>query len=89
MNELLTGGYNLMETDHGFWSINSADHIIFNGHFLEVVYFMVKKLGFHIDDIEEAIEIMEENGHNGIHFGVFKTVIYTFDAETKNGRKAS
>lgn len=89
MEELLTSGYNLMEKRYGLWSIEAIGNSSFTGSFMEVVYFMVKRMGFDIDDIEEAVSIMEEHGHNGCHFGMFRTWIYTFDAETKNGQVAS
>jgi hypothetical protein len=89
MEELLASGYNLMERKHGLWSIEAIGHSSFTGSFMAVVYYMIKRMGFDIDDIEEAIEVMEDSNHNAVHFGVYRTWIYTFDAETKNGQIAS
>jgi hypothetical protein len=84
-------GYNLYQpfSDLDQWVID--DHSkAFHGTLVEVVKYMVQKLDFDIDDVEDGINLLADNIdlHNAIHFGMFKTCIYTFNHEEKYGKRA-
>lgn len=79
-------GYNLIEEGQDrwtfvVWSENEAPEKILMGTFTDVVLYAVIRLEFNLEEIDMAVKEMCANDHNAAHFGMFKTLIYTFDTE--------
>lgn len=76
-------GYNISEEGVNLWNIQVIDDTIYVGTFSEVVIYSIIRLGFKLEDIDIAINIMLEEGHNSAHFGMNRTFIYSFQREEK------
>jgi hypothetical protein len=91
---LNTTGYNLHQLPNhpDRWMIDTNTNEPYTGNMKQVVVYMIKNLGFHIDEIEYGINLLADSvakAHDTIHFGARKTVIYSFKKEDKYGRRAS
>lgn len=92
-----SSGYDLYQPFEGVdqWVIDPKDSNACHGTLREVVKFMVDKLYFRVEDIDFALNFLldsVESGsvdHNAIHFGMYKSAIYTFNHEGKYGQQAS
>ena len=63
------------------WVIDLKNGLSFYGSLKEVVFYMTEKLGFDKNVILDATNEMVDNGHNAIHFGTFRTILFTFNKE--------
>lgn len=70
------------------WVVDFKNGIRYHGTFQEVVSYLVFKQGFNTHEVDDAVFIMLEKDHNAIHFGMYKTFIFSFDKEI-NCEKAS
>lgn len=76
-----TGGYYLVEASNDRWFVATKQSIVFSGSFKSVVMHMVTRMGFEADDIDvgikELMKMQRTVEHNAIHFGMYKTFIFT------------
>jgi hypothetical protein len=77
--------YDLVMNISGSWTLKGSDTILFYGTLKEVVTHMVRKCNFELSEIKFALEDMEVKGHTRAHFGMFKSLIFTADADTLTG----
>lgn len=74
------------------WAVRTGGIGFSQGTLKYVVLYMIDRLGFHMDDIEEGIYLLADNvkqEHNCIHFGALRTPIFTFKKEENYGKRAS
>jgi hypothetical protein len=84
MNTTLTSlGYDLYEVSDNCWAIHIKGGKLFIGTFKEVVTACVTKLGFELEEFEFATKEMIDKGHNGAHFGMYRSFMFTFQREFK------
>lgn len=78
-----TKGYNLhmMSLDNWVFDDNSGN--LFDGTFATVLVYATTR-GFLIGELEQGVEWMLEKNHDSIHFGMYKSPIFTF---ARNERK--
>lgn len=91
---LNTNGYDLNQLPNhpDLWTIDPKSSEPYFGTLKEVVVYMLNSLKFEMDCIEEGINLLADNvsnKHNSIHFGAFRTPIFTFKKEEKYDRRAS
>jgi hypothetical protein len=77
-----TSGYYLIENSHDDWTFR-AGQFAFRGTFKKVVTFAIIRYGFRADDIDIAIKEMIKHGNDAIHFGIYKTFIFTFNQKDR------
>lgn len=82
-------GYDLYEITKDQWVLHVKGGNIYNGTFKKLIKYAIVKLGFEMEEIELAIGEMLNKGHNGAHFGMYKTFIFSFIKEFKSVKKAS
>lgn len=82
MYELNSRGYDLKETIDGWEFISRGEETV-SGDLTRVVAIMVLKFGFWIEEIEESVAMMVRDNCNAIHFGMYKTMIFTYRQEDK------
>jgi hypothetical protein len=92
--DLNSAGYDLWEIGDNEWLLDvKGTNKVYTGTFKEVVKFAVERLGFKLETFNEAIEVFipkqELEGHNGIHFGMYKSFIYTFKREYWERKRSS
>ncbi len=80
---LNTAGYDLYEITKDEWIIHIKNGDIFAGSFKKVIIHAITRLGFSMEEIEISVTEMLKYGHNGAHFGTYKSFIYTFQKEFK------
>lgn len=83
------GGFNLVEVADNMWFIQPIGGISFGGTFSEVVLVSIYKYGFKMKEIEEAVKVMLELGHDSAHFGVYRTFIFSSKWTKTTERRAS
>jgi hypothetical protein len=76
-----SNGYDLYEPFSNQWVIDLKDGNAFHGKLTDVLSYMINKLGFHIDDIEDGLFEMNRSEMNAAHFGCLKSFIFTFNKE--------
>ncbi len=86
-----TAGYDLYQLPNhpDSWVIDPKSTESYSGTLKQVVVYMIDKFGFHVDDIEEGINILAdnvENQHDCVHFGAFRSPIYSFNRKEKYDR---
>jgi hypothetical protein len=91
---LNTAGYDLYQLPNhpDLWAIDPKHSDEYSGSLKQVVVYMIKKLGFDMDEIEEGINILADNVdkfHNCCHFGAYKTPMFTYKKESNYDRRAS
>lgn len=95
MEKSLNGaGYDLYEITPDMWMMHvKGTDVVYNGDFKTVVKHCVEKLGFDINEFSIGIEVLLEKqqseGHNGMHFGMHKSFIFTFKKDFKNVQKVN
>jgi hypothetical protein len=76
-----TGGYWLVEASNDKWFVATKQSIIFSGNFKDTVTYMVTKLGFYLSEVDYGVKELMNNqylyNHNAIHFGMYKSIIFT------------
>lgn len=77
-----TSGYYLIENGHDDWTFIAGD-FQYRNSFRNVVICAIARNGFRADDIDDAVKEMVKNDHDGIHFGIFKTFIFTFSQKDR------
>lgn len=82
MEKLSIMGYQLKEINNSIWSFSLGDKEYKRGDFKSIVSHM-SKTGFSLEEIDDAIQEMCKHGHDVIHFGMFRTFLYTFDSKEK------
>lgn len=87
-------GYDLHQLPNhpDLWSIDTKTTEPYSGSMKEVVVYMLDRLGFKMEYIEEGINILADNVHNGhdsVHFGAYKSAIFSFKKEENHGKRAS
>lgn len=83
---LNTSGYDLYEIGLDEWIIDVKGGSLFAGSFKQVVKHAVLNMGFEFSEIEAAIHEMTKKKHNGAHFGMRRTFIFTFQKDFKNAQ---
>jgi hypothetical protein len=86
-----TNGYDLYQPFENIdqWVIDDKSEA-FHGTLKEVCQYMITKLDFQMEDIEEGLMLLADNisrNHNALHFGAFRSIIYTFKKEDKHGKQ--
>lgn len=76
-----SAGYDLSEVELDQWVFSVRGGKVFTGTFVMIVVLMVTRYGFNIDDLEAATKEMVKNSHNTAHFGMYKSIIHTFNRE--------
>lgn len=94
IEQLNTAGYDLYQLPNhpDLWYIDPKSTQDYFGSLKEVVVYMIKNLGFQMPYIEEAIDLLADNlknEHNAVHFGAFKSPIFSFKKEVSYGKRAS
>lgn len=84
-----TNGYDLYTPFDNHWVIDLKNGTAFYGTLNDVVNYMVNSLDFDRSVVLEALDTMVDYKNNAIHFGVLKTMIYTFDKVIDLNEKAS
>jgi hypothetical protein len=84
-----SNGYDLYNPFGTQWVIDLKNGTAFYGTLNDVVIYMVRGLGFNHDVVSEALEVMVGSQNNAVHFGVLKTMIYTFNKVIDLNEKAS
>jgi hypothetical protein len=82
-------GYDLYNPFEDRWVIDLKNGERFYGTLNDIVFYMVNSLGFSSDVVLDSIEEMIKYENNAIHFGVLKTMIYTFNKVIDLNEKAS
>lgn len=87
-----SAGYDLYQPFEGVdqWVIDPKSSAAYHGSLKEVVKFMINELGFHMEDVEDSLNFLADNihqGHNAIHIGMARTSIYTFEKLVNNEKK--
>lgn len=90
---LNTAGYDLYQLPNhpDLWCFDSKTSEEYSGNLLQVVKYMLAS-GFKIDYIEEGINLLADNvgrGDDAIHFGAFRSAMFTFKKEVSYGKRAS
>lgn len=73
-------GFDLVE-ENNTWHYQINNQTVFKGDLKSVVSYMITTQGFEIDHIEEVLLEMNELGHNAAHFGVFCSMIFTYETK--------
>ena len=71
------------------WVIDDKNGHAFYGSLKDVTKYMLTKLDFYMDDIEDGLMLLADymhRGDSGCHFGMYKTAVYTFKKEDKYER---
>lgn len=76
--KLHSPGYDLYEISLNEWIFNVKGGDLFTGSLSEVVRYMVTHYLFTPDNIEDAVRDMWSNGDDSVHFGMYRTHIFTF-----------
>ena len=86
-----SSGYDLYRpdenTDH--WVFDDRNNIVYRGKLKEVVQYMVQRFDFYLDDVLDGLDLLANNvdrGDNCIHYGVYKTAIFTTKKEVNYER---
>jgi hypothetical protein len=82
-------GFNIIEVFENIWVFEVIDGQSYYGNLREVVLLAIHNHDFSFHDIELAINSMIREEHNAAHFGIFKTLIYTFNQPTPKSQMAS
>lgn len=78
-NKLNSAGFDLYEIYPNQWMLHDkTDMRVYNGTLVEIGKFAVQTFGFELSEIEFAIKEMYKRDHNGSHFGMNRTFIFTF-----------
>jgi hypothetical protein len=88
-----SSGYDLYQPFENIdqWVIDDHNQA-YHGSLREVCQYMIKKLDFNFQDIEDGLMLLADyayRGDNACHFGIYRTCIYTYDRDEKKGSKAS
>jgi len=65
------------------WQVHTAYEGAFAGTFQGIMKFCMKEIRVPEHELIAAIETMDKYGHNASHFGVNRSLLYTFDKTTK------
>jgi len=84
-----SAGYDLYEAFENQWVLDFKNGDAFHGTLKEIGFYMCDKLDFYLEDIEFAVETILQNGHNAAHFGIFKSLLFTFTKDLSDKRRAS
>lgn len=86
-------GYDLYQpfdnTDQ--WIVVSNSSRAYAGTLKEIVIYIIEKFDFRMDDIEDGLNLIADNiwqDHDAVHFGCYKTAIFSFNYEEKHGKRA-
>lgn len=87
-------GYDLRKLPNhpDLWEIDPKSSEVYFGSLKEVVVYMLNNLKFEMNCIEEGVNLLADNVnnfHNSVHFGAFRTPIFTFKKEEKYVKRAS
>lgn len=88
-----SAGYDLYQPFENIdkWVIDCKNISAYSGSLKEVIEFMIKKLDFNFENIENGLMLLADNirqGHNGCHFGIYKSCIYSFKKDGDYERSA-
>lgn len=81
-----SSGYDLYQPfpDLDQWVIDDHSNA-YHGTLKEVVKYMISRLDFEMDDIEDGLNLladyMQYKGDNAVHMGAFRSAIFTFKKE--------
>lgn len=70
-------GYDLFQTLDANWIFSAQGAGMAEGSFDAILRFMISAHGFNIHDIEQGVEMMIGCDHDSIHFGMYKSPIFT------------
>lgn len=85
-----SSGYDLYQPfpETNQWVIDDHNQP-YHGTLKEVAKYMVQKLDFQFEDVEDGLNLLANNfseSHNSVHFGIFKSCIYTSKKEVNYER---
>lgn len=70
-------GYNLIEYSKDEWYLQVIGQVAYKGTFRQAIIFAISKLGFKIEELDMAINIMLQEDHNIAHFGMYRGFMYS------------
>lgn len=77
--------YELQMKKGGQWTLSIHNgRATYNGSFKSIIKAMLKQFKFDSSQLEIAMQVLCENehlGHDTVHFGVFRTVIYSYNSK--------
>lgn len=76
-------GFDLYMMEIDTWVFDDHSGVIFDGTFYDVVKFLVVNGGFTLHDIQSGIDLMLALDNDSIHFGMYKTAMYSFERKSK------
>lgn len=74
--------YELSEISLNQWRFTSPSRTI-TGSFKSVIRVAIAEFGVEADQFDMAIQEMVKNGHNTAHFGVYRSLIYTYEKDLR------
>lgn len=75
-NQLSTLGYNFQMVSLNEWTLDDGKNPTYQGSFAQVMAYANLKHDFNMDDLAAGVELMLAQDADGIHFGMFKTVMF-------------
>ena len=74
--------YDLKRVSENEWSFSRDKKTPFVGTLLQVCE-VAKAMGFELEHIEEGIDEMSWMDHDGVHFGIKRRFIFTYDTKSQ------
>jgi hypothetical protein len=78
MEQTSHSSYDLVMFQNGSWALISSNKVLFHGNFKKVVRAMVNRFGFELEEIEIAVESMENQADERSHFGIQRKFIFSY-----------
>ena len=77
--------YELQMKKGGQWTLSIHNgKAQYNGSFKSIIRMCLSQFKFSSEQLEQAIQVLCENehlGHDTAHFGVYRTLIYTYNSK--------
>ena len=84
-------GYDITEVSLNKWILFvKGTEVAVSGTFKQIVKYAVEKLGFKTEELNIAVEEYIKNqdkGHDTMHFGAYKTLLFTLKREVSQPKK--
>ena len=77
-DQMNTKGFNfhMMALDN--WIFDDGFNKLFDGSFASVMIYATTR-GFRMEDLEMGVEMMLATNHDSIHFGMYKSPVFSFN----------
>jgi hypothetical protein len=73
--------YDLIMLIDGSWMFSASSIAVARGSLPKIVKLMVNHYDFSFSEIELALSVMDEEGHDRANFGTFRTFIFSSDRD--------